>query len=172
MTPNLNDYNNFSISPSAILSVIMISVIFALIFYLLQSFGLFNMAKTKNIENPWLAFIPYANTYIYGKIAFEEKFKTILLITLRVLAFAFALITSVDSFASALNGSPQIHNNTNIFQIVYVIFNFYTTYKVYKQFSNKAVVMLVFSVLSCGLLIPVFLFAIRNNKLKTLENQN
>lgn len=41
--------------------------------FLLQAFGLFAMAKKRNIEKPWLAFIPFANILYMGKIAGECK---------------------------------------------------------------------------------------------------
>lgn len=41
--------------------------------YVLLSLGLMTLAKRKNIENPWLAWIPIANLYILGKIISRVK---------------------------------------------------------------------------------------------------
>ena len=163
-------YSNLNRSVvTSLLSGLGIFAVIVLIFYILQCFALMKMAKTKKISHPWLAFFPYANTYLYGKIAFEKKYKTIILLTLNLLASSFIAITYLKFFASALKGYTQSYPSTNIFQIAYVIYNFYATYNVYKQFSDKAVIMLVFTILSCGLLTPIFLFAIRNNKLDMLN---
>ena len=50
-----------------------ISLLIGLVLYLLESIGVYKMAKSAEIKNPWLAFIPVANGWVFGTIA--EKYK-------------------------------------------------------------------------------------------------
>lgn len=50
-----------------------ISLLIGLALYLLESIGVYKMAKSAEIKNPWLAFIPVANDWVFGTLA--EKYK-------------------------------------------------------------------------------------------------
>ena len=50
-----------------------ISLLIGLALYLLESIGVYKMAKSAEIKNPWLAFIPVANGWVFGTLA--EKYK-------------------------------------------------------------------------------------------------
>ena len=50
-----------------ILGVVMLAI------YLLEAFALFNMAKSAGFSKPWRSFIPFANTFLFGKTA--EKYR-------------------------------------------------------------------------------------------------
>jgi len=52
---------------------IITGILIALIFYILQSIAFMKLAKRNNINHSWLAFIPVANTYIFGQIARLKK---------------------------------------------------------------------------------------------------
>lgn len=43
-------------------------VVIGIVLYLLFSFGLYTMANKRNIENPWIAFIPLAQLYTMGEL--------------------------------------------------------------------------------------------------------
>lgn len=43
------------------------------VLFLLQGFGLYKMAKNRNIKRKWLAFMPFANIYYMGKLAGETN---------------------------------------------------------------------------------------------------
>lgn len=68
------------INPSAISLFAGIMIVYfvvlgviSLALYLLESFALFNMAKSAGYSRPWRGFIPFANTFLFGKIA--EKYR-------------------------------------------------------------------------------------------------
>ncbi len=116
------------------------------------------------MQHSWLAFIPFANTYICGQVAFENKAKTFILLALNI-------ILSIVSSIVCLTSISYYEMNAKLTLIswmswIYMIFFFYASYQIFKKYSDKAVIMLVFSILSCGLLTPIFLFAIRNNERK------
>lgn len=41
--------------------------IVSIVMYLLNAFGLYGMAKKADIAMPWRGFIPFANTFLFGK---------------------------------------------------------------------------------------------------------
>lgn len=168
-----SDFNNASDSirqVSLILGcIVIICLIIGLTSYILQSIGLMKLAKRNNIKYSWLAFIPVANTYIYGKVAFEDKIKTFILLGIKIISTIILSSYYSNLVLSYVNSNTAYTSDntiTNVFSWIYVIFLFYASYQIFKKYSDKAVIMLVFSVLSCGFLTPIFLFAIRNNERK------
>lgn len=57
----------FFIGAIAVFAVIGIAI------YLLESISVYKMAKSAEIKNPWIAFIPVANDWVFGTLA--EKYK-------------------------------------------------------------------------------------------------
>ena len=166
----MNETLALSIAGSTIgFIILIICLLSGLIFYILQSIGLMKLAKRNNIKHSWLAFIPVANTYIHGKVAFEDKIKTFTLLSIKIISTIISSSYYLNLVLSYVNfHTVYTSNNTiaNVFSWTYIIFLFYASYQIFKKYSDKAVIMLVFSVLSCGLLTPIFLFAIRNNERK------
>lgn len=165
----MNETLALSIAGSTIgFIILIICLLSGLIFYIIQSIGLIKLAKRNNIKHSWLAFIPVANTYIYGKVAFEDKIKTFTLLGLKIVSTASlnALLNTVLFYFNFNTTAITNNTMTPIISFAYMIFLFYASYQIFKKYSDKAVIMLVFSVLSCGVLTPIFLFAIRNNERK------
>lgn len=52
---------------------IAVSSVIGIAIYLLESISVYKMAKSAEIKNPWLAFIPVANDWVFGTLA--EKYK-------------------------------------------------------------------------------------------------
>lgn len=50
-------------------STFFICLLVSLATYLLTAFGIYGMGKKLGVSKPWLAFIPVANVYAFGKIA-------------------------------------------------------------------------------------------------------
>lgn len=139
----------------------------ALIGYLLSAIGLSKIAKKKAEENTWLSWVPLLKDYLSCKIAFNNK--TYALIYLIFLCVMSAL--SIFSMRITAQNVINMNFNLSTFGIAATIFSFVIDYKIYKQFSRKATLMLVFDILTLRLLNPVFLFAIGNNELQTQESQ-
>lgn len=55
------------------IGAIAVSAVIGIAIYLLESISVYKMAKSAQIKNPWLAFIPVANDWVFGTLA--EKFK-------------------------------------------------------------------------------------------------
>lgn len=52
---------------------IAVSAVIGIAIYLLESISVYKMAKSAEIKNPWFAFIPVANDWVFGTLA--EKYK-------------------------------------------------------------------------------------------------
>ncbi|MGF7011870.1 hypothetical protein M2145_001682 [Lachnospiraceae bacterium PF1-21] len=50
------------------LVVIVVLMLGGLLSYILKGVGLYTLGKRRGLENPWLAFIPYARTYFQGEL--------------------------------------------------------------------------------------------------------
>ena len=82
-------YNSQEVLKNAmpvILGFLLILLVVLLILYVFESIGIMKLAKRKDMENSWLAFVPFARTYMYGKLAFEDNVKTGVLLGLKVLS--------------------------------------------------------------------------------------
>lgn len=55
------------------IDAIAVSAVIGIAIYLLESISVYKMAKSAEIKNPWLAFIPVANDWVFGTLA--EKYK-------------------------------------------------------------------------------------------------
>ncbi|MCH5304660.1 MAG: hypothetical protein J1E41_07330, partial [Ruminococcus sp.] len=133
--------------------------ILAIILYIFQSLALYTIAKKRNIENAWLAWIPLASLYIVGKIgdhflAKKGKNYNLAIVLLIVAAVAFVCnIISSSGFFGAIGG---------LCSIAAVVLQFICIYQFYKGVnSNSAVVMLVFSIIF-SVAMPFILFSQRN----------
>lgn len=146
-----------------ILGIVLLFVMLFWISYILRGYGLMKIAQRYNIEHSWLAWVPVANAYIYGKVAFKSTEKAIALFILKAIPLSGIVVQVFKSAATVTLG---------VLSWLYMPFFFYAVYKIYKQMSDKAVPMLIFSILSGGVLVPFFIFAIRNNPIKSQEQKN
>ena len=112
------------IDPSAISIFAGIMIVYfailgivALALYLLEAFALFNMAKSAGYSRPWRGFIPFANTFLFGKIAEKYRKKdgkpsakfgglllaceiVMLVLSIAVLGFCVKFIIDIIGFAN------------------------------------------------------------------------
>lgn len=165
--------------------------IISLVMYLLQAFGLYGMAKGSGISAPWRGFIPFANTFLFGKIAERyvkkdgkksAKFGGLLLafeILTLVLAFvtvAFA-ISMIFVLVAAENETdlaysivaPMVAMFISCFvlmgvSIAYIVLYYVALWRIFTAFDyNNATVYFVLSILF-SFLGPIFLFVLRNKQ--------
>jgi hypothetical protein len=124
---------------------------FSFLAYILTSIGLMNLAKNAGINNPWLAWIPIANLWIWGELVSEKLNgkggKKVLLITL-----AYA-VTQIIPFINILTA------------IAYAIFAIMLSFWLFKKYTEKPVLHTILSIL-IPIYSPILLFVIRNNEPK------
>lgn len=166
-------------------------VIIALAMYLLEAVGLYGMAKSSGFSSPWRSFIPFANTFLFGKIAEKyqrrdgkrsAKFGGLLLafeiltliFSIATMAFVISMIsvlaTSYNDFE--LNASivvPMIAMLACCFVLIgvliaYVVIYYVALWRIFTAFDyNNATVYFVLSILF-SFLGPIFLFVLRNKQ--------
>jgi hypothetical protein len=126
--------------------------VFGLVGHLLMGFAYLSMTKQLGISNGWLAFIPFANVYIQGEVVSEK------LNNKGGLTFLLAMIATLILGAIPIIGI--------VISIAFAVLAFMILYWTYNKFSEKALLMIIFSILSGGILTPIFLFTIRNNSVR------
>jgi hypothetical protein len=129
-----------------IVANILITIPVIIILYILGSIGLMKIADKLGEKKSWIAWVPVLNLYLIGKLGFSNVVGW-LMIALGIL-------------------SGNRDTNNSIFSFALSILTAISLYKIYSKVSDKAVLMTVFTVLSLGLLTPIFLFSIRNNEVK------
>lgn len=162
--------------------------------YLLQAFAIFKMAKNMGYNNPWLAFIPFANVYMFGKVAetyiksdgrpsakFSKILLTLQIILMAILVLLVVLIVMV-LFIEATGTyllSPEIETLVAsamvlpvllaIFAmlgvaIAYAIINYVALWRIFALYNYKNATLFLVLTLFVGVLTPIFLFVLRNKE--------
>lgn len=165
--------------------------IIALAMYLLEAIGLYGMAKKAGFSSPWRSFIPFANTFLFGKIA--EKYKRrdgkpsakfgglllafeilTLIFAVACLAFTVIMICGITASYGDIELSGSIVG-TVIFMLVfafvlmgvsiaYAVMYYIALWRIFAAFDyNNATVYLVLSIVF-SFLGPIFLFVLRNKE--------
>lgn len=57
-----------------LLGVYLLMFVFAILAYVLQSLGMYTIAKRRGIHNPWLAWLPIGNMWIMGSISDQYQY--------------------------------------------------------------------------------------------------
>ncbi|MDY3004577.1 MAG: hypothetical protein SOR92_08910 [Christensenella hongkongensis] len=165
-------------------TVLTVIIIICAVFYFFFAFGLYTMAKRRQIEYPWLAWIPIVMFYTMGKLAdtYAEKFlgkKTnyaVLLLSLYVGVFILYLIMMVVF--------PFTAGAAYLFWPVYVIlmtvtiaiaittavFYLIALYRIYNWHTSSSSVLLVLSIFF-SVIVPFTVFAIRQGDNPLLYRQ-
>lgn len=147
------DATVYAVLLSILASFLVIIIIGGLILYIFDSIATYTMAKNKGISNPWLAWIPIANSYLMGKII-DEK----VAFGSKVIPYAHIFLPLGPFVAGALSFIPFIGFLFPLAMAVYYYAALYRQYKLYKP--DNAVLFLVLSIIF-SFLPPFFLFAIR-----------
>lgn len=75
---------------------VIFQVVFSIIFYLIFAYSLYVMVKKRNMDIPWLAWIPIANMYLVGKMVGDVKIFSLSLNNMEIiLPLAFALFVGL-----------------------------------------------------------------------------
>ncbi len=170
---NLPDADLIGQTLSIFFAVFGAFLLLAFILYILKGVAVMKIAKKMGIKNSGLVFVPVAGSYILGRMAFEDKVMPFLYLGFNIFSVIYGSMfssTILAAFSGSNLNSAEL-NMLSTLQAASMVFAYYVAYKIYKKFSNKAVVMTVFTVLSCGFLEPIFLFAIRNNNFKSEVNK-
>lgn len=140
---------------SAIFATVFFSTtmfLIAVLLYILGAIGLYRIALKSGIEHPWFAFIPVLQFYTLGKLIGEIKIGNQIIPELELLLSIGFFTRYIPIFGW-------------IFKIVWIGLLFVTFYELYKLYKeDKAILMLVISIITLGLAVPIFLFIMRNDE--------
>lgn len=133
-----------------VIGTTLIIILFScLVMYIFKAIGLYTIMKKDGIKYAWTAFIPYASLYALGKTVGKTKLYGIE-IENPEFVLPIILIANMLPFMCALSS------------IIFVLAFFGLIYRLYqKKTPNFAVVLTILSIL-LPILIPFFIFAIRN----------
>lgn len=167
----------------------LVIIVFGVAMYVLSGLGLMKMAKTCGLAHPWMGFVPYANTYLLGKLAEQNPtpgkkswpWRHIALIgqivvTALTLAMTFWMLgdvlatvmsgaefTEYDAL-SLVGGTLAFAAPISLLSTAYSVAVYIIYWKVFSLFAprNTAVIFLVLTILAG--LAPIFLFILRNKQ--------
>ena len=166
-----------------LIGAIAVSAVIGIAIYLLESISVYKMAKSAEIKNPWLAFIPVANDWVFGTLAEKYKKKNgtksarfgIILPVLE----GIVLIKEITGYAlDAVNTSSEmapeqfmslipviiLYFALMAVAIAYAVVFFIALWRVYSSFDkSNATLYIVLSVIFT-ISVPIILFIIRNRK--------
>ena len=139
----------------AVFFAILIGIAVILL-WVFGSIGLMNLAKKKNIQNPWLAFLPIGRSYLVGKLGFEvydvenKNATTFMWVTLALGAASFVLGDSSGDLGTLVKYGL-------LFFETWAFYNMFKTLK-----PKNAIVYTVFTALTGSLLGGIFLYVMKN----------
>jgi len=143
-----------------VLALGFFAVIIAL--YVFYAYGLMKIAKKNDVRGSWMAWIPIFNFYLMGKMAFNKGIGWCMVILSLLGGTGEVTINDQVIASGSILSAPYNSWASMAFLILLLI----SLYRIYEKMSEKAVVMIIMTILSLGLLTPIFLFAIRNNEVK------
>lgn len=148
------------------LVVILYLVFFAFGFisYAFNSYGLYEIAKRESEKNPALSWVPYINKFILGRIAFKSNIQGIILTILGIISIVLSIaVLFIKTTKTVL---LELVIASIIISVILAIYTFIARYRIYKKYSKSTVLMTILDIISCGILGPFFIFAVRNNEEK------
>lgn len=163
----MNISNSVFITSFIVFTFIMIIYpIYLFLRYLFEAVAFYKMSKRRNDRYPWIAWIPFANEYRRGKIAYNTKSGGIAMLICKCATLLFTVLV----YMGTKNDNQAVEAVIKFLYIISLIlsigatvFYYITTYMIYKKYSKKYFVMTVLTILTLGAFEPIFVFAIRNN---------
>lgn len=125
----------------------LVLIVVGLVYYIFTSLGLYKMAKSSHLENPWLAWVPFGNTYIVGSIVKEIDFIgqhiTNLGIIYLLSPFIVGIASCILSLIPILGWLASFALN-----ILFLIFYVSVLYKMFKCFvGEKATLYIILTLI-------------------------
>ena len=172
------------------IGAIAVSAVIGIAIYLLESISVYKMAKSAEIKNPWLAFIPVANDWVFGTLAEKYKKKNgtksarfgiilpvlegiVLIEAIALTIFTVISIKEITGYAlDAVNTSTEMVPEQFMslipviilyFALMAVVF-FIALWRVYYSFDKSNATLYIVLSIIFTISVPIILFIIRNRK--------
>ena len=149
-----------SIAFFLIVIAVLIAIVYKMVAYVLNSIAIMCMCRHLGYKAPALAWIPFYDKYLLGKIA-KSKMLGGLLMLLNIATICFWTYLYMQyEFQAIVFGIVLLP------KVFSFILQMIILHKIYMStISKRASIMTVFSVVSFGILTPIFLF-VAKDKLK------
>ena len=148
------------------IAIFIAIIICEVITYIFESMAIMQMSKNLKYKVPFTAWIPFYNKYLLGKIVGNK-----------ILGIIVAVLNGITAF-SGTYCYIQTQPNPAIFVIFLVcvligfILDIIISHKIYKNATDKyGDIYTILSILTLGILRPIFLFIVRNKVKKTNETE-
>jgi len=166
------------------LVIILLVMLFSLTCYILQSLGLYGVAKRRGIRRPWLAWLPVGNMWILGSISDQyqyvakgkvrntRKILLVLVIALYLLT-TFSSVGVISMIVKAISGfsSGQLMATavaasgaqilTVVLAIVGAVFQYIAYYNLFKSSAPEDATLFLVLGIFFSVALPFFVFNCR-----------
>ena len=104
-----------AIYTAVILIVVAVGLIFSAAIYIMNGISLMKMGKKCGVAHPWLSWIPYANSYVFGKIAEtpDKPRRTGLLLLILNIAQSVSALILVGSTAGLVSSIGRLSHGAS-----------------------------------------------------------
>jgi hypothetical protein len=170
------DYYGFNLGDmligffAAYLVLAIFILLVGLLAYVMGSVGMYQIASRRGMANPWMAWLPYASSYLLGAIADDINKRKNKVSNYRWLLLGFLLSSTLFPLIIIL--SPFVATVLGIFSfalaLATTVIGYIAYYMIYEEYTHTAAGLLVLSILVSPAL-PFILFAIRNNDGTTMS---
>ena len=141
---------------TTIIIVLSVIAIYMIVSYVFESIAVMRFRKNLNLKNNAISFIPFYNRYLLGKVTDNKILGAVLALVSMLKTITFVLWFFVGkSFALEL---------FILSLIVGFVLNIIVASNIYKLYSKYNVVFTILTIITLGVLRPVFLFALRDSK--------
>lgn len=174
-----------------VVGIYLLMFAFIILTYILQSLGMYTIAKRRGIRKPWLAWLPVGNMWILGSISDQYQYvakgrvrnrrKVLTGLTIGMYALMvpvyvlyFMMIILAAAAPDAVAGESALAFMLVVFLVVFAmmtvaivaaVFQYIAIYDLFASCDpNNAVVFLVLSIL-INVTLPFFVFACRKKDL-------
>ena len=148
---------------AALGGLFIVLLIVGIILYILESLGLYTMAKNKGLNSPWMAWIPYLRNYKFGEIINNQVSIAGLVIPAAKWILVFGPMV-VSIMLSINTDNTLLITLFSIISILYYIYLMAANYRLYKLYKPESAVMYTVLTVIFSFLGSIFTFTLRNNE--------
>ena len=142
--------------------LILFGLVWLIISYIFESIAIMTFRKNKGNITSCIAWIPFYNKYLLGEISNNHVMGGVLfVINLLIVGLGILWLYTNESICLIL---------LLILGVTSFLLNTIISSNIFRKYSKCNVVCTVISIITFGILRPIFLFAIRNNELVDHED--
>lgn len=150
----------------AFIAIFLAIIVYVIIAYIFESISIMCMCKNLQYKATFTAWIPFYNKYLLGKIV-GNKVLGLILALLNIATVLFGIYCYAQT-----EFIPVTFITFLVCAVLGFILDIVISHKIYKNVTNRyGDILTVLSVLTLGLLRPIFLFIIRNKVKKVHDDE-